>query len=169
MSNALKPYLTCIRNTLEAAMCLQNFPCQEVERHNKPEVEVKTSPELLLNSVIICRNEAEKCMIETSINSLRLSIKVRQTDRLEDLLAKKFLRFLSMRAEAFQVLRRKPVQGYDISFLITNYHCEEMQKHKLIDFIVQFMEDIDKEISELKLAMSTRGRLVATEFLKQFV
>lgn len=31
-------------------------------------------------------------------------------------------------------------QGYDISFLITNYHCEEMQKHKLIDFIVQFME-----------------------------
>lgn len=31
-------------------------------------------------------------------------------------------------------------QGYDISFLITNYHCEEMQKQKLIDFIVQFME-----------------------------
>ncbi|MBA0797497.1 hypothetical protein Gohar_008194, partial [Gossypium harknessii] len=45
-----------------------------------------------------------------------------------------------MRAEAFQVLRRKPVQGYDISFLITNYHCEELQKQKLIDFIVQFME-----------------------------
>lgn len=32
------------------------------------------------------------------------------------------------------------MQGYDISFLVTNYHCEEMQKHKLIDFIVQFME-----------------------------
>lgn len=31
-------------------------------------------------------------------------------------------------------------QGYDISFLITNYHCEDMHKHKLIDFIVQFME-----------------------------
>ncbi|KAI7729286.1 hypothetical protein M8C21_001317, partial [Ambrosia artemisiifolia] len=121
-----------------------NFPCQEVERHNKPEVEMKTSPELLLNSV-------------------------KQADELENILTKKFLRFLSMRAEAFQVLRRKPVQGYDISFLITNYHCEEMQKHKLIDFIVQFMEDIDKEISELKLSMNTRGRLVATEFLKQFI
>nr|TKV90192.1 hypothetical protein SEVIR_9G012400v2 [Setaria viridis] len=144
MANTLRLYLTCIRNTLEAAMCLQNFPCQEVERHNKPEVELKTSPELLLNPV-------------------------KQADELENILAKKFLRFLSMRAEAFQVLRRKPVQGYDISFLITNYHCEDMHKHKLIDFIVQFMEDIDKEISELKLSVNTRGRLVATEFLKQFI
>ncbi|KAJ6840886.1 uncharacterized protein M6B38_119095 [Iris pallida] len=99
-------YLTCIRNTLEAALCLQNFPCQEVERHNKPEVELKTSPELLLNPVLICRNEAEKCLIETSINSVRVSMKVKQADELENILAKKFLRFLSMRAEAFQVLRR---------------------------------------------------------------
>ncbi|XP_031481809.2 actin-related protein 2/3 complex subunit 4 isoform X2 [Nymphaea colorata] len=169
MANTQRLYLTCIRNTLEAAMCLQNFPCQEVERHNKPEVELKTSPELLLNPVLICRNEAEKCFIETSINSLRISIKVKQADELENILTKKFLRFLSMRAEAFQILRRKPVQGYDISFLITNFHCEEMHKHKLIDFIIQFMEDIDKEISELKLSVNTRGRLVATEFLKQFV
>ncbi|MQM16379.1 hypothetical protein Taro_049337 [Colocasia esculenta] len=138
-ANTLRLYLTCIRNTLEAALCLQNFPCQEVERHNKPEVELKTSPELLLNPVLICRNEAEKCLIETSINSLRVSIKVKQADELENILTKKFLRFLSMRAEAFQVLRRKPVQ------------------------------DIDKEISELKLSVNTRGRLVATEFLKQFV
>ncbi|XP_043723060.1 actin-related protein 2/3 complex subunit 4 isoform X2 [Telopea speciosissima] len=144
MANTLRSYLACIRNTLEAAMCLQNFPCQEVERHNKPEVELKTSPELLLNPV-------------------------KQADELENILTRKFLRFLSMRAEAFQVLRRKPVQGYDISFLITNYHCEDMQKHKLIDFIVQFMEDIDKEISELKMSVNTRGRLVATEFLKQFI
>ncbi|CAB4262979.1 unnamed protein product [Prunus armeniaca] len=109
-SNTLRLYLTCIRNTLDAAMCLQNFPCQEVERHNKPEVELKTSSELLLNPVLICRNEAEKCLIETSINSLRISLKVKQADELENILTKKFLRFLSMRAEAFQVLRRKPVQ-----------------------------------------------------------
>ncbi|KAG0581354.1 hypothetical protein KC19_4G244400 [Ceratodon purpureus] len=90
--------------------------------------------------ILICRNEAEKCLIESSINSLRISIKVKQADELENILAKKFLRFLSMRAESFQVLRRKPVQGYDISFLITNFHCEEMFKHKLIDFVVAFME-----------------------------
>jgi actin related protein 2/3 complex subunit 4 len=43
-----------------------------------------------------------------------------------------------------------------------------MSRHKLIDFVVTFMEDIDKEISELKLSVNTRGRLVATEFLRQF-
>ena len=38
-SIALKPYLNCIRTTLHAAMCLENFGCQHVERYNKPEVE----------------------------------------------------------------------------------------------------------------------------------
>ncbi|KAG7547668.1 Arp2/3 complex subunit 2/4 [Arabidopsis suecica] len=75
-----------------------------------------------------------------------------------------------MSAKAFQVPRRKPVQGYDISFLITNYYCEEMQKQKLIDFIIiQFMEDIEKKIRDLKESVNTRGKLVAIEFLKQFM
>jgi len=43
------------------------------------------------------------------------------------------------------------IQGYDISFLITNFHTEEMLKHKLVDFIIHFMEEVDKEISEMKL------------------
>jgi actin related protein 2/3 complex subunit 4 len=44
-----------------------------------------------------------------------------------------------------------------------------MYKHKLVDFIITFMEEIDKEVSELKLAVNTRGRVVATDFLKGFV
>ncbi|GJX14315.1 retrotransposon protein, putative, unclassified [Tanacetum coccineum] len=54
----------------------KNFPCQEVERRNKPEVEMKTGPNFCLNPVVICRNEAEKCLIETSFNSLRISLKL---------------------------------------------------------------------------------------------
>ena len=42
-------------------------------------------------------------------------------------------------------------KGYDISFLITNFHTEAMLKHKLVDFIIEFMEEVDKEISEMKL------------------
>jgi hypothetical protein len=28
-------------------------------------------------------------------------------------------------------------QGYDISFLITNFHTETMLKHKLVDFVIE--------------------------------
>ena len=38
--------------------------------------------------------------------------------------------------------------------MITNFHTEEMLKHKLVDFIIQFMEEVDKEISEMKLFVS---------------
>jgi len=53
------------------------------------------------------------------------------------------------------------LQGYDISFLITNFHTEVMLKHKLVDFIIQFMEEVDKEISEMKLSLNARARIVA--------
>ena len=60
-------------------------------------------------------------------------------------------------------------QGYSISFLITNTHLESMYKHKLIDFVIQFMEDIDKEISDLKLTINARSRMVATLYLEAMV
>ena len=44
---------------------------QKVERHNKPEIEIRESPELLLNPVIVSRNEKERVLIEASINSVR--------------------------------------------------------------------------------------------------
>ena len=59
------------------------------------------------------------------------------------------------------------VKGYDISFLITNFHTEAMYKHKLVDFVIHFMEEIDKEISEMKLAVNARARVCAEEFLKR--
>lgn len=43
-----------------------------------------------------------------------------------------------------------------------------MYKHKLVDFIIVFLQDIDAEISATKLAVSARGRIVATEYLKTF-
>jgi hypothetical protein len=60
-----------------------------------------------------------------------------QADAIEHILCKKLMRFMMMRAENFFILRRKPVEGYDISFLITNFHTEAMYKHKLVDFVIQ--------------------------------
>ncbi|CAD6571188.1 MAG: Arp complex subunit [Tremellales sp. Tagirdzhanova-0007] len=167
-SNTLRPYLNAVRSTLTAALTLENFSSQVVERHNKPEVEARTSPEVLLHPLIVSRNESERVLIEPSVNSIRLSIAIKQADEIEKILCHKFTRFMMMRAEGFVILRRKALPGYDISFLITNFHSESMLKHKLVDFIIQFMEDVDKEISEMKLSLNARARLVAESYLSTF-
>ncbi|KAI8152674.1 Actin-related protein 2/3 complex subunit 4 [Colletotrichum sp. SAR11_59] len=175
MSQSLRPYLQAVRSSLTAALTLSNFASQTAERHNVPEIEAQTSPEVLLTPLTIARNENERVLIEPSINSVRISIKIKQADEIEHILVHKFTRFLTQRAESFFILRRKPIkdaddfiQGYDISFLITNFHTEEMLKHKLVDFIIQFMEEVDKEISEMKLFLNARARFVAESFLTPF-
>lgn len=154
-----------MRTTLTAALCLQNYASQVVERHNYPEVEARMSDEALLNPVIVSRNENEQCLIEPSINSVRVSLKIKQADEIEAILVKQFMRFLMGRADSFVILRRKPIKGFDISFLITNTNTEDMLKHKLVDFIIQFMEEVDAEINEMKLFLNGRARFVAEHYL----
>jgi actin related protein 2/3 complex, subunit 4 len=143
-----------VRSTLTAALSLSDFASQISERHNVPEIEAMSSPEALLNPLTVSRNEHERVLVEPSVNSVRVSIRIKQADEIEHILVHKFTRFLTQRAESFFILRRKPIKGYDISFLITNFHTEQMLKHKLVDFIIQFMEEVDKEISEMKLFVS---------------
>jgi hypothetical protein len=95
---------------LTAALCLSNFASQTAERHNVPEVEARTSPEVLLTPLTIARNENERVLIEPSINSIRISIKIKQADEIEHILVHKFTRFLTQRAESFFILRRKPIK-----------------------------------------------------------
>jgi actin related protein 2/3 complex subunit 4 len=45
---------------------------------------------------------------------------------------------------------------------------ENMWKPKLVEFIILFMEDINKEISAMRIALNSRARIVATEFLRAF-
>lgn len=77
----------------------------------------RTSKELLLNPVVISRNEKEKVLIESSINSVRISISIKQADEIEKILCHKFMRFMMMRAENFIVLRRKPVEVFRVPSL----------------------------------------------------
>ncbi|ODV63731.1 Arc19p, partial [Ascoidea rubescens DSM 1968] len=167
-SQSLRPYLSAVRSSLTAAMTLEDFSSQIVERHNRPEIESKQTREVLLNPMLISRNENEKTLIEPSINSVRVSIKIKKSDEIEQILVHKFTRFLTSRAEQFLILRRNPIEGYDISFLITNYHTNKMLKFKLVDFIIEFMEDVDKEISEMKLFLNARSRFIAEAYLTPF-
>lgn len=102
--------MQCVRASLTAALSLADFASQTSERHNVPEIEAASSPELLLNPLTIARNESERVFIEPSINSVRVSIKIKQADEIENILVHKFTRFLTQRAEAFFILRRKPIK-----------------------------------------------------------
>ncbi|KAG8344638.1 putative ARP2 3 complex 20 kDa subunit (ARPC4) [Trypanosoma vivax] len=175
MASAYIPYYDCIRRTLHAALCIGNYPSRVVERHNKPEVEVagcsdgleeEKVPELILNPIKILRSENESCLIETTINSVRISFSFTKSDALAELIARKYVGFLAQRAQQFRVLRKKAIPGYDISFLITHDEMETMYRSKIIDFIITFLVDIDSDIAAMKLNMNQRGRRAAAEFFQ---
>ena len=70
----------------------------------------RINKELLLNPVTIARTDKERCFIEPSINSVRVSLKIKQADEIEEILCHKFTRFLMQRAEQFIIMRRKAVE-----------------------------------------------------------
>ena len=41
-----------------------------------------------------------------------------------------------------------------------------MYKHKIIDFIIQFMQDANSDVSLMKLAVNSRARIVAKNFIQ---
>merc|ERR1711916_8149 len=157
-------YLNAIERTLTAALCLQNFGSQKVERHNKPEVEMQDSKELLMTPVVISRDKGDL----VSSESVLIEASIKQADDLGQMLVRKYVSFLQQRAEHFFVLRRKPVTGYDISFLLTNFHCETMYKHKLVAFIIQFMTEVDSDVKDMKNKINARARVAASKYLQAF-
>lgn len=55
-----------------------------------------------------------------------------------------------------------------MSFLVVHKHTESLIRSKLVDFIIQFMEEVDREISEMKINVNSRARMVAETWLKSF-
>jgi len=56
-----------------------------------------------------------------------------------------------------------------LSFLITNTHLEKFDKEKLIDFIIEVVESLEKNVVEIKLNMVTQTRVAATFFVSELV
>lgn len=103
-------HLEQVRKELEAALCFIYFPSQSVERHSKPEIEMPSTQSSIFPPVIVSRSTNDtSVLIEPSINSTRISIKIKQADQLEILLCHKFSNFMMQRAEKFEILRRKAV------------------------------------------------------------
>jgi hypothetical protein len=53
-----------------------------------PEIEAQSSPEVLLNPLTISRNENERMLVEPSVNSVRISLRIKQADEIEHILGK---------------------------------------------------------------------------------
>ena len=167
MVESYKPYLTIIRDTLEQALCLKNFPSQLYEKINRPQVEVKESQELISKPVIISRNEDEKVEIETSINSVRINVAVKKYQEIDKLIVGIYSKYLMNRANQLNVLRKVAKPGYDISFLITNFTLENYKKEDIIDFIIEFIQDFTKEVRDMKMTVNSQSRFATTYLMEQ--
>ena len=193
MAISLETYQKNLEKALEVALCLRSFPSQLVEKQTKPEIELveyerelamrfkeKKSSELAgfeeekissrnykaLNPIYIARTENEYCMIEPSINSCRISFVFKKPAALDKMIVSKIASFFQKRAETLFILRKKPIDGFDMTLLITNYHLEKFNKKLLIDWILYFVESISKEINDIRLDLNTQARIAATYFVK---
>ena len=167
MVDSYKPYLTIIRDSLEQALCLKNFPSQLYEKINRPQVEVRESLELINKPIIISRNESEKVEIETSINSVRVNVAVKKYQEIDKLIVDIYSKYLMNRANQLNVLRKVAKPGYDISFLITNFTLENYKKEDIIDFIAEFIQDFTKEVTEMKMTVNSQSRFATTYLMEQ--
>ena len=74
-------------------------------------------------------------------------------------------RFLALRADKFAIMRKKPAHdNYDFSFLVTDEHLIKFKKEEIINFILEFIQGIDKEINDMKLAIINQSRIAAAYF-----
>ena len=167
MVESYKPYLTIIRDTLEQALCLKNFPSQLYEKINRPQVEVRESLELINKPVIISRNDAEKVEIECSINSVRINIAVKKHQEIDKLIVGIYSNYLMNRANQLNILRKVAKKDYDISFLITNFTLENYKKEDIIDFIIEFIQDFTKEVTDMKMTVNSQSRFATTYLMEQ--
>lgn len=94
-------YVQSIRAALTKALCIINFPSPSVERCNRPEVEYQDNEELMLDPILLTKGTSQRCYIEPSINSCRVSFCIKHADSLEGLLTKTYLRYLMQRAESY--------------------------------------------------------------------
>ncbi|CAD7975411.1 unnamed protein product [Amoebophrya sp. A25] len=124
-------YLRAVGVTLKASLnSMMDIPSPVVERQNhRPEVEVEEMvPECRCRPVYIARDEQEACMIEATVNSVRVSFRFRLADETERTLVSMYARFLTQQSRRSlssshnilaDILRKEPMPSYDITFLFT--------------------------------------------------
>ena len=158
-----------VYHALDEAFKLQKPPSKDRTHREKPLVEMANdmTTEGVYEPLTIesTSRVPEKTYIERTNNSTRISFLIKQSDTMDETLCLKFMRSLMRRAEDYYIVRRIPVKGFSITFLVTNIHLAKFKRRHILDFIIYFMQEVDKEISEMKISVNARARKVASDFM----
>ena len=84
-------------------------------------------------------------------------LQLRPVEPLDDWLRNKRQQLVQHRADQFRIVRRLPVQGYCLSFLVTVEHLQLFDKAQLITFICECINELSSAQDMKRLALS-RGR-----------
>ena len=119
-----------------------------------------------MKPIAITYTKEEHCLIEASVNSVRISFAIKKVE-IENLLTDLVGKFLALRADRFKIFRKKPVdeEKFDFCFLISEDHLVKYHKHELVNFILEFIQGIQKEITEMKLALIQQSRIAAAHYM----
>lgn len=163
----------CLAVQLASNLCLREFPCQEVERHSKPEIESASCPELLLPAVEVqLAVSGERCLIEPSINATRVSFMFNWGDEepegLDHIMAESFYRFLGAKADHLPLLRRAPVEGFNVSFLITAGLLQRYGMMNIVVSLVTFAMGTPEYLKKLKHDLEQQNQSLAKSVLRVF-
>jgi hypothetical protein len=182
MTSTTTHYFDQVRTKLDYALSGMEYPTTSAQGQDypiRPYVELGMAPTTTIKKERITRNNSkEHCLIESSSNSVRCSFLLKQqhttTDPIEQAIASKYLAFFQRRAEHYHILRRQPifdVEGgykYSISFLLLQTQLDKYGQEQMVDTILDFLGQVDRECSHVKISLNARARLVASEFLKAF-
>ncbi|KAJ1608703.1 putative actin related protein 2/3 complex subunit 4 [Cryptosporidium canis] len=205
-SNApLLPYLRRLFNALNREICLfslpLNLPCmysvplieQEYLHKNPlktPNCDIYDSTKNFFNkdkldlvkSLYVYRHSREFCYIESCIDSVRVSLKFYLKCEFERKLFNQLTIFMKKNSDYLQLVRKKSIEGFDISFLITNHilnhynsasinenkYNHRMGKYDVIHFILKFIVDIDRQIQDKMLQSTYFSRYCIRKLLQEF-
>ncbi|KAH7649012.1 putative relation to actin related 2 3 (Arp2 3) complex subunit 4 [Cryptosporidium bovis] len=190
----LLPYLRRLFNTLNKELCLfhlqlnlphmYSIPLVEQVAYNKNKLDNDETYISNLNKIFnrddkvelvrtlyVYRHSKEYCFIESCIDSVRISLKFFLKCEFERNLFEQLTIFMKKNSDHLRIVRKNPVYGFDITFLITNkllnfgfnrritnynesIRNKHMGKYDIIHFILKFVVDIDRQIQD-KILQST--------------
>lgn len=91
-------YVARVREAVERAIRLSDYPSPFVRGDNKPMIEVASHDHpLIADTVIISRGSGESCLVEWSMNAARISFKFKTSDSLDGHILESYMKFFMQR------------------------------------------------------------------------